>query len=650
MSNATPLSRTSRPVAGLGSAFLPVRSRAGALGLLAFLCALAAPQARAQTATLKGFVTDRTDGNPLELVNVVLEGEGGEARGGGDQPRGVVPRRPPPAGAVRAPGLVYRVRDLRGHPPPRGGRGAHALDHPRPRRGRPRRGAGRVGADRGGRPHHGRTSDDPPRERSSGSPPRTPRATWPATSRRCPASSRRGTRGGSSLSAGGEPSQNLVLFDGMTLYQPFHVLGFYSAFPSSVLNKADIYAGGFGARYGGRLSSVIDVDSRNGNNRRFAGGASLSPFISEVRLEGPIVPGKVSFIGSARQSFVEEGGRAARRRADAVPVRRRLLQAPRDPVGEQPPLRQRDRHLRPGRARRRPRRRRGRGGPLAEPRHRPPLPHHAPPLARPRRPPPLLQRPRDRARRRGRPRPPFLHRRHPPLARTPPSSASASTSRPASPSASSPSTASWAGSTRTSSSPSPRPTSSPTTSSRSSSSAAGSASSPASACSSTTSASTPTSSRACGSCGERGAHQLSAAAGIYYQELVGLSDRRDASSVFTAWSVIPKAGPRVEDVRAGRVPRARHAILGYRTTPAPLARARRRGVLQASRQPRRSRVDGVPPPHEPAPARPGPLLRLRRPPRAPGRGRSTATSTTASPRRGTRRSRPRSSSGTARRA
>jgi len=114
-----------------------------------------------------------------------------------------------------------------------------------------------------------------------------------------------GDRGGQFFVRGGEPSQNLVLLDGMILYQPFHVLGFYSAFPADVIDHVDLYAGGFGAKYAGRLSSVIDVAARPGNNRRVAGMASASPFVSALRLEGPLVPGHASWLVSARESFID---------------------------------------------------------------------------------------------------------------------------------------------------------------------------------------------------------------------------------------------------------------------------------------------------------------------------------------------------------
>ncbi len=114
-----------------------------------------------------------------------------------------------------------------------------------------------------------------------------------------------GDRGGQLYIRGGTPTQNLVLIDGMRLFQPFHIVGFYSAFPAEIVQQADIYAGGFGARYGGRISSVIDVKTRNGSKQRFGGSASLAPFLTSVRVEGPIVPDEASFVLSVRESVVE---------------------------------------------------------------------------------------------------------------------------------------------------------------------------------------------------------------------------------------------------------------------------------------------------------------------------------------------------------
>jgi len=116
-----------------------------------------------------------------------------------------------------------------------------------------------------------------------------------------------GDRGGQLFIRGGEPTQNMVLLDGMQIFQPFHIVGFFSAFPSDIINTADVYAGGYGGKFGGRLSSVIDITARTGNKRRFVGAATVAPFVSTIRLEGPLLPGKISFMASYRQSVIEQG-------------------------------------------------------------------------------------------------------------------------------------------------------------------------------------------------------------------------------------------------------------------------------------------------------------------------------------------------------
>ena len=117
-----------------------------------------------------------------------------------------------------------------------------------------------------------------------------------------------GDRGGQLFIRGGEPSQNLVLLDGMMLYQPFHILGFYSAFPTEIINRTDVYAGGFTSKYGERISSVIEVNTRNGNTQKLAGSIALSPFVAAVRAEGPLIKDNLSVLASFRQSLVEQGG------------------------------------------------------------------------------------------------------------------------------------------------------------------------------------------------------------------------------------------------------------------------------------------------------------------------------------------------------
>ena len=114
-----------------------------------------------------------------------------------------------------------------------------------------------------------------------------------------------GDRGGQLFIRGGEPSHNLALLDGMYIYQPFHILGFYSAFASDIMNSADIYAGGFGSQYSGRISSVIDVRTRNGNKKEYRRTLSLAPFVNMAILEGPLIKDRVSFLASGRQSVID---------------------------------------------------------------------------------------------------------------------------------------------------------------------------------------------------------------------------------------------------------------------------------------------------------------------------------------------------------
>ncbi|PEN14830.1 TonB-dependent receptor [Longibacter salinarum] len=117
-----------------------------------------------------------------------------------------------------------------------------------------------------------------------------------------------GDRGGRLYVRGGTPSQNLILVDGIPIYKPFHIIGFYSAFPSELVASADFYAGGFGAEYRNTLSSVLDVNLRPGNLKSFEGGVSGSPFAASARAEGPIVNGSSSFLVHARQSVIEPVG------------------------------------------------------------------------------------------------------------------------------------------------------------------------------------------------------------------------------------------------------------------------------------------------------------------------------------------------------
>ena len=97
-----------------------------------------------------------------------------------------------------------------------------------------------------------------------------------------------GDQGGQLYIRGGSMIQNLCLLDGMIVYNPFHSIGLYSIFETDVILNADIYTGGFGAEYGGRISSVMDISTRDGNKRHHTGKVGFNTFGASLILEGPL--------------------------------------------------------------------------------------------------------------------------------------------------------------------------------------------------------------------------------------------------------------------------------------------------------------------------------------------------------------------------
>jgi len=114
-----------------------------------------------------------------------------------------------------------------------------------------------------------------------------------------------GDQGGQLYIRGGTPIQNEVLLDGMIVYNPFHSIGFFSVLDPDIIRGADVYTGAFPAEYGGRLSSVIDVTTRDGNKKRLAGKVSATTFTSKAILEGPLK--KQDDEGGGSSSFLVEG-------------------------------------------------------------------------------------------------------------------------------------------------------------------------------------------------------------------------------------------------------------------------------------------------------------------------------------------------------
>ncbi len=102
---------------------------------------------------------------------------------------------------------------------------------------------------------------------------------------------------------GGTPDQNLVLFDGFTVYHVDHLFGFFSAFNSNAIKDVQLYKGGFDAKYGGRLSSVVELTGKDGNTEEFNMGLGISLLSMNGFVEAPFAKGKGSFMVTGRRSF-----------------------------------------------------------------------------------------------------------------------------------------------------------------------------------------------------------------------------------------------------------------------------------------------------------------------------------------------------------
>jgi len=124
-----------------------------------------------------------------------------------------------------------------------------------------------------------------------------------------------GDQGGQLYIRGGPPIQNKVLYDGMIIYNPFHSIGLFSVFDVDILKNVDVYTGGFNAEYGGRISSVMDISTRDGNKNKICGKFDISTFGAKALLEGPIARQKnensasASFIFSIKNSYLAESSK-----------------------------------------------------------------------------------------------------------------------------------------------------------------------------------------------------------------------------------------------------------------------------------------------------------------------------------------------------
>jgi hypothetical protein len=104
---------------------------------------------------------------------------------------------------------------------------------------------------------------------------------------------------------GGGADQNLILLDDATVYNTSHLFGFFSVFNGDAIKNMELYKGGFPARYGGRISSVLEVQMKDGNKQALHGEATLGLVSAKVMLEGPIKKDKSSFLFSARRTYFD---------------------------------------------------------------------------------------------------------------------------------------------------------------------------------------------------------------------------------------------------------------------------------------------------------------------------------------------------------
>ncbi len=122
-----------------------------------------------------------------------------------------------------------------------------------------------------------------------------------------------GDQGGQLYIRGGSPIQNMILLDGVPIYNPFHSIGFFSVFETETIQSVDVLTGGFNAEYGGRISAIVDIKTREGNKKRHGLTAAINPFVGKLLLEGPISKlktdgngGSISYMLTAKHSIIDQ--------------------------------------------------------------------------------------------------------------------------------------------------------------------------------------------------------------------------------------------------------------------------------------------------------------------------------------------------------
>ena len=105
---------------------------------------------------------------------------------------------------------------------------------------------------------------------------------------------------------GGGPDQNLILLDEAVVYNASHLFGFFSVFNADAIKNVNVVKGGMPANYGGRLSSVLDITMKDGNNKSYHADGGIGVIASRLTLEGPIQKNKSSFLVSGRRTYISE--------------------------------------------------------------------------------------------------------------------------------------------------------------------------------------------------------------------------------------------------------------------------------------------------------------------------------------------------------
>ncbi len=121
-----------------------------------------------------------------------------------------------------------------------------------------------------------------------------------------------GDQGGQLYIRGGSPAQTGILLDGVTIYNPFHSIGLFSVFETDAIRNVEVQSAGFNVLYGNRTSAILDIRTKDGNKNRFAGKVSVSPIMFRTMIEGPISKaksesgGSISYLISYKRSHLEE--------------------------------------------------------------------------------------------------------------------------------------------------------------------------------------------------------------------------------------------------------------------------------------------------------------------------------------------------------